>query len=490
MNCQGYVRLIAQGKEKEAAEEMRGYTPFGNILGRICHHPCEGVCERVKMDEAVHIRALKRYLADSFPEVIWSLPPGACETGFRVAIVGSGPAGLMAAYELRVRGHEVTVFEERSEPGGLLRYGIPSFHLPVWHVGRSVSILEKMGVMFKTGQALGRNVELEKLEAEYGAIILAMGAGEATVLNIPGGDMQGVLKGLNLLQNVKEGTIPSLGRSVVVIGGGNSAMDAALTCRRVGVAEISIVCLENPSQMPAFALELQEVQEEGIRIENCWGPTRLTRKGDGRIEVEFSRCLSLFDEQGIFSPALEISCGLRLQADSIVMAVGQRFDADGISADLLDPQTKRFAVDTITQQSKTHEKVFVAGDSLTGAKSVVDAMASGREAAISIDRFLRGEGLRWGRRGSDTACIKEYEVDLSRAKGGLRGKLRRTNPADRRLDIEVEKIMSNQEARSEAERCLSCGRAAEINHTCWYCLPCEIECPTKALEVRMPYLVR
>jgi NADPH-dependent glutamate synthase beta subunit-like oxidoreductase len=489
MNCQGYVRLIAQDREKEAAEELRRYTPFGAVLGRVCSHPCEAVCERRDIDGPVHIRALKRYLADSYPEISWRASLLTRETGRSVAIVGSGPAGLTAAYELRHQGHQVTVFESALEPGGLLRYGIPSFRLPEDTLNRTVVTLEEMGVSFQTGKDVGRDLELDRLENEADAVILAMGAGLPKKLDLPGMSLSRTLQGLDLLRRVREGNPPSLGRSAIIIGGGNSAVDAALTCRRLGVAEVRMVCLEDRSQMPAFALELEEAQEEGVVIDHCWGPTRVVPKENGQMEIEFSRCLSLLDDQGCFNPALEQACGLRLSSDSIVVAVGQEVKANGLPESLLDPSTKRLAADPATRQSLLRRKMFACGDCHSGAGSVVEAMASGREAAISVDRFLRGEGLHWGR-GNGDGSIKEYEVDRSRAKGGKRGKLTRLAVEDRTLHLEVERILSSDKARGEAERCLSCGRAAEVNRTCWYCLPCEIECPVKALEVRMPYLVR
>ena len=177
INCQGYVRLIAQGREKEAAEELRLHTPFGAILGRVCSHPCEAVCERGDIDGPVHIRALKRYLADAYPEISHRVPPLAPDTGLTVDIVGSGPAGLSAAYVLGQQGHRVTVLESAPEPGGLLRYGIPSFRLPTETLKRTVSTLEEMGVRFQTGKNVGQDLELDGLEREADAVILAMGAG-------------------------------------------------------------------------------------------------------------------------------------------------------------------------------------------------------------------------------------------------------------------------------------------------------------------------
>jgi len=489
MNCQGYVRLIAQGREKEAAQEMRDHTPFGAILGRVCSHPCEPVCERGKMDGPVHIRALKRYLADSYPHIARSLPEIEDETGLNAAVVGSGPAGLLAAYELRRRGHTVTVFEASAEPGGLLRYGIPSFRLPPGEVEQAVDMLARMGATFRTGTALGRDMDLAQLERNFGAIVVAIGMGAARKPGIPGQD-EGVIQGLDLLRQVKEGVRPAPGRSVVVIGGGNTAVDAALTCRMLGAAEVRLVSLEDRPEMPAYPDEIEAAAELGIILENRWGPKRFLRGSDGQVLVELSRCLSLLDREGRFSPRLEEACGLKLEADLVVLAIGQDARPDGLPQDLLDPITRLLAADPHTLQCPSRSKVFACGDCSTGSRSVVEAMASGREAGLSADRFLRGEGLRWGRGFWSGPYIREYESDRDRAVGGPRGRLENLGVAERTLTSEIERVLTPEQAKQEAERCLSCGRAAEINRTCWYCLPCEIECPTKALEVRMPYLVR
>jgi NADPH-dependent glutamate synthase beta subunit-like oxidoreductase len=429
-------------------------------------------------------------LADTFSDIAWRIPSRVRDTGRRVAIVGSGPAGLTAAFELRSQGHQVTVFESASEPGGLLRYGIPAFRLPLSQVERVVAMLEEMGVSFRTSETIGWKLELGRLEDESDAVIVAIGASSPKKLPVPDSDFGAVFQGLDLLRQVREGNRPSLGSSVIVIGGGNSAVDAALTCRKLGVDEVRMVCLEGPSEMPAFDLELEEAREERVIIDHGWGPTRMAQRNDGKIGVEFSRCLSLFDDQGCFNPALEHTCGLKLHANSIVIAIGQGMNGGDFPHELIDFVAGRFAADPLTRQSLSREKIFVCGDCLSGAGSVVEAIASGREAAISVDRFLHEEGLRWGRGTWDGGCIKEYQVDSSGARGGPRGKLPRVAVSDRTLDHDVEETMSSNDARLEAERCLSCGRAAEVNRTCWYCLPCEIECPVKALEVRMPYLVR
>jgi NADPH-dependent glutamate synthase beta subunit-like oxidoreductase len=490
MNCMGYVRLIAMGKQREAAEEMRQYSPFGGILGRICSHPCETECERVKVDGAVNIRVLKRYLADAYPEIAYRLPEIVKETGKQAAVTGSGPAGLMAAFELRSYGHGVTVYEADSDPGGMLRKCIPSYRIPVSEVERAVRMLAEMGILFKTNTALGRDISLDQLETEYDVVILAIGTGAPADLNIPGHDLPGVMQGLDLLKSAKAGDPPDLGKSVVVIGGGNTAMDAALTCRKLKIPDVRIVCLEGEGEMPAYDPEIQQAREAGVVVENCWGPTQLIKGSDGSVEIEFSKCLSVFDDRGSLNPTLEPVCGLNLSVDSVILAVGLQIESKGIAENLFDPRSRLLAADPVTKQSTAKQNVFVCGDCQSGPASVVEAMASGRETAVSADRYLSGLGLRWGRDFWSDGNIKEYESDLSRAKGGPREDPNRLDIQAGGLAQEAEMGLTAEKAKTEAERCLSCGRSIEINKTCWFCLPCEIDCPVQALEVRMPYQVR
>ena len=490
MNCQGYVRLIAQGKEEEAAKEARKDLPFAGIIGKVCTRPCEDQCERKKVDqEAVHIRALKRYLSDSRPDLIHDPAPVPKESGKKVAVVGSGPAGLMAAYELAVKGHAVTVFDAAPEPGGMLRWGIPAFRLATVEITRAVRMLEKMRVRVQTGRSLGKELDVGKMEHEWDGLLLAYGAGSARSLNIPGEDFAGVYQGLDLLRQVREGRSPNLGKSAIVIGGGNTAVDAALTCRKLGAEEVNLICLEERPQMPAFAAEVEEAVEEGVKIQNGWGPRKILQHGQGSLRLEISRCLRVFDEEGRFSPRLDDFCGLSPSAESIIVAIGQQTNLSPLPQEIQSPARSYPLVDPLTLQTR-REKIFAAGDLVSGPRSVIEAMAQGREAAVSIDRFLRGETLRWGRAYWDGTCLTEFPIDRSGAIERPRALLPRLPVQSRDAHHEVERTLGTKEAREEAERCLNCGRPGEVNRTCWYCLPCEIECPVDALEVRLPYLVR
>jgi NADPH-dependent glutamate synthase beta subunit-like oxidoreductase len=495
LNCQGYVRLLAQGREEEAAQELRKYTPFAEILGRVCSRPCEAACERGASigDGPVHIRALKRYLAETYPQIVNDPPkdekPGG---GTKVAVVGSGPAGLMAAFQLTLGGHEATVFEASDQPGGFLRTAIPPFRLPPEVLDRAIDQLRQMGVEFKIGKAVGASLGFDDLDS-YGAVIVAIGAGASATAGLPGLETKGVVPGLELLAGLRQGQRPDCtGKSVLVIGGGNTALDCALACRLDGAQEVRVVSLEARSRMPAYEQELEEAQESGIIIENCWGVRSIQPVQGGGVELDLVRCLSVFDQEGKFAPVLDDSCRVRkTRADLVVTAVGQEVDPGKLPREIFDPATGRIAADSTTLQTSWNERIFACGDGLTGPSSVVQAMASGREAALSADRFLRGQNLALGR--DDYAVkglVRDYEALPERKVGGSRQEPGRAPLESRSLNQETELTLNQAQARREAERCLSCGRAFEANKTCWYCLPCEIECPVQALTVRMPYLVR
>jgi len=320
---------------------------------------------------------------------------------------------------------------------------------------------------------------------------VAVGAGGSLTLPAPGSDQEGIILALDLLDRTKSQRPALAGQSVVVVGGGNTAMDAAVTCVHAGASEVKLVCLESPREMPTYQDELKKAVEAGVSMENGWGIHAVSRRSDGKFSLDLVRCLSVFDEEGRFDPCLETAMLKSLSADVVVQAIGQKVIPRNLPAELLDPQTGRFASKAGTQQSGAHEKVFICGDCFDGPSSVVEAMASGKEAAVSADRFMLGQDMSYARdydlvNGLDT----EYQVSPERAVSGPRGELRRLPPYERSLETETVKALRPDEALREATRCLSCGRSFEMNQTCWYCLPCEIECPTQALEIRLPYQVR
>ena len=274
MNCQGYIRYIAMGEESKAAEHLRQYTPFANLLSRVCTAPCESECFRKEMDgESVNIRALKRYLSDNYENTILSAGDTPKASGLSVAIIGSGPAGLAAAYELRSKGHAVKVFDREEEPGGLLRWALPEFRLPVAEIRKSVAILEQMGILFECNTSVDLNGDLQDLASTYGAIIIATGAGgEKALPGISQETIDGVYSGLEVLKQVRQGRKMNLGNSVLVIGGGNSAVDSRLWFAGVQALMMSESCAWKPKvKCLLFHLELKQAVDEGINVVNGFG---------------------------------------------------------------------------------------------------------------------------------------------------------------------------------------------------------------------------
>ena len=398
-NCQGYIKYIALGKELDAAKHMNEFTPFSNILSRVCTHPCESACLRAEQDgQSVNIRGLKRYLSDTYEDIILSIPEMSKDNGFRVGIIGSGPAGMSAAFELRKKGYHVEVLDREQVPGGMLRWGIPSFRLPEVEVDKCIKLLEKMGVQFHCNSSIDLKDGLRELKKTYDAIIVAAGAGKSKKLNMAGlSTSNQVFYGLDLLKAVKLGKLPNIGKSVIILGGGNSAVDSAIVCRRLGIEQIQIVCLEDANEMPAFATELTQAHEEGIGIVNGYGIQSAVTKSDGTLHITFEKCLSVFDRLGNFSPRFDTECVMDARADALVIAVGQQIDYNTLNPALFDEKTKSLKIDPLTLQTDAYRHIFFSGDIFTGPRSVVDALASGIQVAVSVDRFLNRAGLRWGR---------------------------------------------------------------------------------------------
>jgi NADPH-dependent glutamate synthase beta subunit-like oxidoreductase len=484
MNCQGYIHHLAQGKMDKGLEKVREAVPFGGILGRICSRPCEAVCNRIKVDQQpVAIRDLKRFLADQDGQP-WT-PPVVPERPQKIAVVGAGPAGLTAAFYLRSWGFRVTLYDRESAPGGLMRWAIPEFRLPSEVLDWDLGFLKAMGIDFQGNRTLGQDLDPGKLEEEYDAVLLALGAYGQTRLGVPGEESQGILPALDFMKNVREKNPPRVGPRVIVVGGGNAAVDAAQIALRLGARKVHLVSLEKREEMPAFRWSVAEAEEEGIDIQNGWGPMRFRMEGKKLAGVGFKKCVAVCDSQGIFSPSYDEKTTLDLPADTVILAVGQKADRGMLAPSLYSPEGVR--CHPLTLQT-TQTKIFCAGDFLRGPKTLVEAMAQGKEAALSIQRLLQEEDLEYGRV-NPTIYELQFEPDLSRAKTRQRVAMPALPVPQRKGFEEVAKGYSREEALAEAERCLDCGIPFGIR-TCWFCLPCEIECPEEALYVEIPYLLR
>lgn len=489
VNVQGYIQLIARGEELKAMELLRETLPFPGILGRICSQPCEGKCHRKKIEgETVAIRALKRYLSDKVSlNDTPPLPDIALNTGKKAAIIGSGPAGLMAAYTLGMKGYIVTIFEAEDAPGGMLRWAIPEFRLPLEVLEKELGLLQDMGINLQCGISLGQDKTINELKDEFNAIVIATGCSNYSKLGIEGEDIPGIYHGLPFLHEIRSGRAPTIAKKVVVIGGGNVAVDAAQTALRLGAKDVTMVCLESRDEIPSFPWAIEGALSEGIKLECSWGPTRFFSRNGILKGVNFQRCLRVFDKNSKFKPCFDTCELMSLEADTAIVAIGQTPDRAFLKKIGLTRE-KGTTVDPITLQSPD-EMIFLAGDVAGGPSTVVEAMASGRKAAVSVDRFLKGEHLYYGREYIGPVET-EFEIDISKAAPIKRAKIPQRQFKGEMDFREIEQGLDKETARQEARRCYSCGQPFGKFRTCWFCLPCEVECPYDALRVEIPYLLR
>ncbi|MFO7984725.1 MAG: FAD-dependent oxidoreductase, partial [Desulfatiglandaceae bacterium] len=456
MDIPGYLRLIAEGKADEALAVIREKVPFPGVLGRVCTRPCETVCKRGEVNAPVSICALKRYAADG-EQGLWKERSGmAEETDRKVAVIGAGPAGLTAAFYLRKKGHTITVFEARKRPGGMLRYGIPAYRLPRDVVKTEIDHILKMGIQLRCGECLGKDFNLYRLEGVgFDAVFLALGAQVSHGIAIEGADSPDVLGAVELLIQVAQGEQMDLRDRVVVIGGGNVAVDAARTALRCGAREVTMVCPEGREDMPAYGWEIEDALEEGIRILPGWGPTRILRKDQGVTGIELKECTVLFDEEGRVSPRYGKAERI-VGCDQIIMAIGQATDLPFLKDDdRIRAHRGLIVVDRITLQTDA-KGIYAGGDVTALPGTLIQAIAEGRRAASSIDTALGGNGqvdeILFERGGPDPR--------LGRDDGfvrWLREQVPKLEPVSRRKGFaEVSMGFSDEQAKAEARRCLQC----------------------------------
>ncbi|MFO7772559.1 MAG: FAD-dependent oxidoreductase [Dehalococcoidia bacterium] len=384
----GYLRLIAQGKIDDAYALILEKVPLPGVLGRVCTHPCEDACRRKEVNMPIAICALKRYVADNETGSWRKGLRAKGDTGHKLAIIGAGPAGLTAAFYLRMKGHQVTIFESRAEPGGMMRFGIPDYRLPKDILRAEIEEIQNIGVEIRTNTKVD---SLEKLFAEgYNAVFLGIGAHQGLKVGVAGEDDPRVIEGVTFLREVSLGKREAPGNRVAVIGGGNAAIDSARTALRLGAKEVAIIYRRTRAEMPASSEEIDEALAEGVQIHFLAAPSRITSQG-GKLELECIRMeLGAIDASGRRRPEPIKDSEFSMSFDNIIAAIGQRPE--------IPPQ-----LDWATGQGNgiqvapdilatSREGVFAGGDAVTGPASVIDAIAAGRRAASSIDKFLGGDG--------------------------------------------------------------------------------------------------
>ena len=463
-NVKEYVRLIREGKGEEAIKVIRDQLFLPGTLGRICAHPCEGKCKWNEGKSPMAIASLKRYAADHFDrEEDWNL---SCkdENGKKVAVIGAGPSGLQAALELRKEGCQVTVFEKMPVRGGMLRIGIPAYRLPRTILEREISYLDRLGVKFELNCEIGKNKPFSEILENFDSVIVAVGKQQGRVdRSLDHWDAKGIfsaagfLKEAAMTQDVKES-----GKVVLVVGGGDVAMDCARTARRLNAAEkVYSVCLEDSyDTMASSNHEIKGALAEGVKFNHAQAIQKIHTDENGRVSgVTLKKCLSMFDENGRFAPTYDEEDTRELKVDTIVFAIGQGVEAEFAGEVLEQRLNSTFACDKDTLQSTKNEKIFVAGDASGESVIAIQALATGRRAAQSVIRFLRGEDLRSGRELKDTWTYEtklQMPVDWD-AITGQREDMQELNPKKRICSFdEVALGYTKEEAEREAARCRQC----------------------------------
>jgi NADPH-dependent glutamate synthase beta subunit-like oxidoreductase/2,4-dienoyl-CoA reductase-like NADH-dependent reductase (Old Yellow Enzyme family) len=406
VDVNAYILMASRGQFDEAYRRLKVQLPFPAVIGRVCPHPCETECNRNNMDNPIAINSIKRFISDyvmktGLPDYIkrHALPDKALPVTRKekVAIAGSGPAGLSAAYFLAKKGYGVTVFEALPVAGGMMAVGIPEYRLPKKIVEMEIDAIRKMGVEIKTSSPVGKGgLSVDNLKKKgFDAIFLAVGAQKNLKLAIPGEDAQGVVSGLDFLKEVNTGKKVQVGKKVVVIGGGNVAVDVALTALRLGAKDVQIICLEHSTEeMPAFEEEITHATEEGIKIDMGWGPKKILIK-DGKVSgVELMCCTTVFDKAGNFAPCYNEKDARTVDADMVITAIGQTPDLAFLPTGHKFKITKRgtFTADK-TNMTTGVAGVFAGGDVTRGPATMIEAIADGKKAAIAIDCHLQGEEL-------------------------------------------------------------------------------------------------
>ncbi|HZQ70052.1 MAG TPA: FAD-dependent oxidoreductase [Terriglobales bacterium] len=535
-DARGYVRAIAAGDYEQAYLIARGPNPLASLCGRICGAPCEAACRRGTIDQPISIRALKRFVCERFgsdarndaghelfPYLKSKNEERQCDdveelshlleflanasfpkpTGERIAIIGSGPAGLAAGHDLALMGFCPTIFEMEPQPAGMLYTGVPGYRLPRELIRAEVAVIQSLGVEIRCNTQVGKDVSFVDLRRDFAAVVIACGAKRSRALPIPNCDAIGVMGGVDFLRDVSLGKEVSLGRRVIVIGGGNVAYDVARTvlrqeeydvsrtaARMAGVREVNLVCLESLEEMPADTVEILEGQEEGVSRHNSWGPREVLvdeRNGQKFVRgVKFARCTQVYDENKRFAPKFEESVTTEIEGDTVLLSVGQSADLSFIDSqrDGIAMRSPQQIVNDPETYATSAPGIFVAGDIAYGPRLMIHAIASGKQSARSVYRYLRGKSI------APEEVQFHYPIDHYRREKHYERRSRLhipTRSAEERLrspSALVEIGYDEEQARSEAGRCLDCGINTIFDgERCILCGGCVDVCPTVCLKL-------
>ena len=468
---QGYIKLAAQGRYLDALELIKKENPFPAVCGRVCNRKCEDECTRAQIDQAVAIDEVKKFIADReldrdtrfVPKKLYDY------SDKKIAVIGAGPAGLSCAYYLAADNYKVTVFEKNEQPGGMLRYGIPSFRLEKPILDAEIDVLKELGVIFRCGVEVGKDVTIQQLrEQGYDAFYLAVGAQKSASLGIPGEELQGVWGGIDFLREVNAGAKPAVGKKVVVVGGGNVAMDVARTAVRFG-ANVTVAYRRKESDMPADPAEVAEAKEEGVQFLFEHKPVEIEGK-NGKVT------------------ALVCEGDKKIKCDTIIAAIGQQIVLDGLDlGELKIGEKGRVQADGFTYQT-AQKDIFVGGDAFTGPKFAIDAIAQGKQGAISIHRYVHeGQSLTIGRDRLTYHAFDKANVNFDTVKRDCEKTSRQFPDQDKAKAStfrDDRKTFTEDQLRKETARCLGCGASFVDPNKCLGCGVCTTRCKFDAIHLR------
>lgn len=493
---QGYIKLAAQGKYTEALELIKKDNPFPAVCGRICNRRCESACTRGDIDEPIAIDEIKKFIAEQdLNKDVRFVPKMLNQLGKKypqkIAVIGAGPAGMSCAYYLTIKGYDVTVFEKQQKLGGMLTLGIPSFRLEKNVVEAEIDVLREMGVEFKTGIEVGKDITLDELRKQgYKAFYLAIGAQEGRMINVEGEFAEGVITGVDFLLNINLGKDFKLAGKTVVIGGGNVAIDVARTAVRLGTSDVSMYCLESRDIMPAAADEIEEAEAENITINNSWGPKRIVVENGKVVGVEFKKCTKIFDDKHHFNPQFDEMDTIIVKADNVLLSIGQTIVwgnlLEGSKVEINRNCTAK--IDSFTYQSGQPD-IFIGGDACTGPKFAIDAIVAGKEAAISIHRFVQpGQSLILGRDRKQYKELDKFNADLSNFDTMPRQKpISEYNINAKKSFRDFRGTLTEEQVKNETERCIGCGATVVDEYMCIGCGVCTTKCKFDAISLVKKY---
>lgn len=490
IGIQGYLKMASEGRYTEALELIKKENPFPAVCGRICNKRCEAACTRGTIDEAIAIDEVKKFIAQKdldakvrfIPKKV--IPSNRGEFSQKIAIIGGGPAGLSCAFYLAEKGYRPTVFEKNKVAGGMLVYGIPSFKLEKDVVAAEIDVMKEMGVEIKTGVEVGKDVTITQLrEQGYKAFYIAIGCQGGRKAGVPGEDAEGVMTAVDFLRTVADDKSFKVSGKTVVVGGGNVAIDVSRTAWHCGGSDVQQFCLEQRAEMPATVEEIEEAEEEGIKINCGWGPKEILTEGGKVRGIVFKKCISVFDENHKFAPKYDENDTITIECENVFLSIGQAIVwGDMLAGSKVElGRGNGVVADALTYQTAEPD-IFAGGDVYTGPKFAIDAIAAGKKAAISIHRFVQPHStLTIGR-------DKREFIELNKEDILVEGydNTPRQIPGKRTTDSKFEETklcFTEEQIKKETARCLSCGQSIVDENKCIGCGVCTTKCAFDAIHL-------